>query len=156
MSENSWASRVQRLRRSTGKLLVAAILPLCLLAGLYALGDTILDPIPSPRQPDFLDSLIASSAVLAALRVATIAAAGYVVVSVVALAGRRQWLTRVGPVEVSAQVSELEAENGVLREMLVDAKAKVDELDEELAAAEGALTGGLGKIGERGGHDDPR
>ena len=73
-----------------------------------------------------------------------------------ALAGRRQWLTRVGPVEVSAQVSELEAENGMLREMLADAKSKVDELDEELAAAEGAFAGSLGNIGECGGHDDPR
>jgi hypothetical protein len=94
--------------------------------------------------------------VLAALRVATIAAAGYLVISVVALVGRRQWLTRVGPVEVSAQVSHLEAENGVLREMLADAKARVDELDEELTATEGAVAGALGKIGERGESDDPR
>jgi len=70
--------------------------------------------------------------------------------------GADSGLTRVGPVEVSAQVSDLEAENGVLREMLADAKTRVDELDEELTATEGTVARALGKIGERGESDDPR
>jgi hypothetical protein len=83
------------------------MLPLFLIAGLYATGDTLLGRAPSSQESDFLGSLIASSMVRAALRVAMIAAAGYVVISVVALVGRRQWLTRVGSVEVSAQAGAL-------------------------------------------------
>jgi hypothetical protein len=107
VSENEQDSKAHRLSRSTSRLLVAAMLPLFLIAGLYATGDTLLGRAPSSQESDFLDSLIASSMVLAALRVAMIAAAGYVVISVVALVGRRQWLTRVGSVEVSAQVCAL-------------------------------------------------
>jgi len=50
------------------------------------------------------------------MRLPTLIAAGFVVLSVIALTTRRQWLTRVGPVEVSDRVSNLKAENKRLKE----------------------------------------
>ncbi len=118
------------------RLLVPAALAVLGLAGVWAIGDTVLSGSPVPRNPGFLDSLFASGAVLAATRLAIIAAAAYVVASVAALVARRQWLARVGPVEVSAQVGDLESENALLRDMLMTAQARVDELDTKLAEEE--------------------
>jgi hypothetical protein len=49
----------------------------------------------------------------------------FVVVSVVALIARRQWLTRVGPVQVSERVSDVEAENRRLERLLEKADETV-------------------------------
>ena len=77
------------------RLLVPAALAVLGVAGVWAIGDTVLSGSPVPRNPGFLDSLFASGAVLAATRLAIIAAAAYVVASVAALVARRQWLADV-------------------------------------------------------------
>lgn len=59
------------------RLLVPAALAVLGLAGVWAIGDTVLSGSPVPRNPGFLDSLFASGAVLAATRLAIIAAAGW-------------------------------------------------------------------------------
>jgi hypothetical protein len=59
-----------------------------------------------------------------------------VVISVFALVSRRQWLTRVGPVEVSEQVSDLSAENATLKDMLASERERTERLKNKLAAAD--------------------
>lgn len=83
-----------------------------------AVADAALAPTPAPGQPDFIDTILASRAVVVAIRIAVVFAAAFLVLSVVALIARRQWLTRVGPVEVSRRVSDLEEENRRLEEEL--------------------------------------
>jgi hypothetical protein len=138
----------------TRRPLVALSLVALCLAGAYAFGDALLAGAPSPKNPGFVDSLLASSAVLAAVRLAIIAAAAYVVTSVAALMGRRQWLTRVGPVEVSARVLDLKAENTTLEEMLTSAEARIEDLDERLATTEDALDTAFDSIDENGNTND--
>lgn len=81
-----------------------------------AITDAVLAPAPAPEQPSFIDMVLASRAVVVAIRIAIVFAALFVVLSIVALIARRQWLTRVGPVEVSDRVSEFKEENQHLRE----------------------------------------
>jgi hypothetical protein len=138
----------ERLRGPLGGLLALPALLTLSVAGMYAVGDAVLAGAPSPKDPGFVDGVLASGAVLAAIRLAIIAAAAYIVASIVALIARRQWLTRVGPVEVSAQVSDLQAENTMLRSALDSAEKKADYLEEELAVAEDLVDSMLGNIGK--------
>lgn len=96
---------------------LAAILLLAA-AAIYAIGDAVLAPTPTPEHPGFVDAVLASRAVLAAIRLAVIFAGAFVVVSVVALIRQERWLTRVGPVQVSERVSNLKTENQRLQEEL--------------------------------------
>ncbi|HEU5061990.1 MAG TPA: hypothetical protein VFT79_02415 [Solirubrobacterales bacterium] len=96
-----------------------------------AIADALLAPTPAPGQPDFIDTIIASKAVVVAIRVAIVFAAVFLVLSVIALIVRRQWLTRVGPVEVE-KVSDLDAKNGRLEEKLERAKQKIADLEQML------------------------
>lgn len=137
-----------RLGSAFGGFIAVPTLLLLATAAVYAIGDAVIAEAPPPKSPGFADGVLASRAVIAAIRIAIIAAAGYIVMSVVALAARRQWLTRVGPVEVSARVSDLEAENALLRDMLESAEARVEDLDEQLEGAESELDTTLDRIGQ--------
>ncbi|HET7122405.1 MAG TPA: hypothetical protein VFI17_14280 [Solirubrobacterales bacterium] len=99
----------------------------------YAIGDAVLAPTPVPAHPSFIDTVLASRAVVAAIRLAIIFAAAFVVASVVALTGRRQWLTRVGPVQVSERVSDLVDENERLKKSIDTMRVTVDNLEQDVA-----------------------
>ena len=133
MPEKGTASRWERLGERLGVLLVLPTLLILFAAGAYAIGDAFLAPTPAPKQPGFIDTVLASRAVVAAIRLAIIFAGVFVVVSVVALIARRQWLTRVGPVQVSEQVSDIDAENRRLKESLENARDTIDNLKQDLA-----------------------
>jgi len=75
-----------------------------------AITDAALAPAPAPMQPDFIDTVLASRAVVVAIRIAIVFATLFVALSVIALIVRRQWLTRIGPVEASDRTAELEEE----------------------------------------------
>lgn len=105
----------------------------------YALGDAVLSDTPVSKTPSFVDTVLASRAVVAAIRLAIIFAAAFIVISVVALVVRRQWLTRIGPVQVSEQVSDLVAENAALRNMLESAGETIEDLQDELTATTSLL-----------------
>jgi hypothetical protein len=60
-----------------------------------AIVDAALAPTPAPQHPDFIDALFASRAVVAAIRIAIVFAAGFLVLSVIALVAQRRWLTQV-------------------------------------------------------------
>lgn len=147
-ADDQGTTTIERLSSALAGLFSLLALLVLFAAGIYAVGDAVLAAAPSPRDPGFVDGVLASSAVLAAVRLAIIAAAAYVVFSVVALVARRQWLTRVGPVEVSVRVSDLESEIAVLRDALDGAEGRADDLAEELAAAEDALDTVRDSIGQ--------
>jgi signal transduction protein with GAF and PtsI domain len=96
-------------------------------------GDAILAPRPVVNSPGFIDTVLASRAVVAAIRVAIIFASCFIVASVVALIAKGQWLTRVGPVQVSEQVSDIYAENQRLKESLENAHETIDNFKSDLA-----------------------
>lgn len=131
IERSRWESWGERL----GALLVLPTLLVLCLGGIYAIGDAVLAPTPVAESPGFIDTVLASRAVVAAIRLALIFAGAYVVISVVALIVRRQWLTRVGPVEVSEQVSDIDAENKRLLESLENARETIDNLKQDLAAS---------------------
>jgi hypothetical protein len=95
----------------------------------YAVGDAIFAPAPISRSPGFVETVLASRAVVAAVRVSVIFAAAFVVVSVVALTAKRQWPTRIGPVHIREDVSGQEAENGQLRRALEIAETTIEDLE---------------------------
>jgi hypothetical protein len=99
----------------------------------YAIGDAALAPAPAPQEPGFIDTILASRAVVAAIRIAIVFAAAFLVLSVVALVARGQWLVRVGPVQVSEQVKDFDAESQRLRERLADSHETIRDLEQELA-----------------------
>jgi hypothetical protein len=111
-----------------------------------AVADAILSPAPASKEPGFIGTVLASRAVVASIRIAILFAAAFVVLSVVALISRRQWLTRVGPVEVSAKVSDLAIERRQL-------KKKLRRAEETIAALE-ATAADTQQVIDRKGKDD--
>lgn len=126
-------SRFERWGERLGLLLVLPTLAVLFAASAYAIGDAILAPTPVAESPGFVDTVLASRAVVAAIRLAIIFAGVFLVVSVIALIARGQWLTRVGPVQVSEQVSDIDAENQRLKESLENARETIDNLKQDLA-----------------------
>ena len=105
------------------------------LAGAYAIGDAVVAPAPAPAEPGFIDTVLGSRAVVAAVRIAVIFAAAFIAASVVALIARGQWLTRVGPIQVSDRLHTLEAENQRLESSLSTMKKTFAEVQKELSRA---------------------
>jgi ABC-type multidrug transport system fused ATPase/permease subunit len=125
--------RLERIGASLGAFLVFPTLAVLFAAAVYAIGDAVLAPTPVAKSPGFIDTVLASRSVVAAIRLAIIFAGVFVVISVVALIARRQWLTRVGPLQVSEQVSDIDAENQRLKESLENARETIDNLKQDLA-----------------------
>jgi hypothetical protein len=113
-SPENGASGSQRWTRRARALIAVPVLLVLVGAAVYAVGDAILAPRPVPKSPGFVDTVLASRAVVAAIRVAIIFASCFIVASVIALIGKGEWLTRVGPVQVS-DVSKINAENQRLK-----------------------------------------
>lgn len=101
----------------------------------YGVCDAVFAPAPSFRRPGFMEEVLGDRAVVAAIRIAVVFAAAFFVVSVVALTCRRQWLIRVGPVEVSDQVADLGLEKQRMEESLENALQTIDSLRYELVVA---------------------
>ena len=138
-SEGKSESHWERWGKRLGALLVGPTLLILFVAAIYAIGDAVFAPTPVPEQPGFIDTVLGSRAVVAAIRLAIIFAGIFIVVSVVALIARRQWLTRVGPVQVSEQVSDIDAENQRLKESLENARETIDNLKQDLAESNSLL-----------------
>jgi hypothetical protein len=127
-------------------LVVPMLVAIC--AAAYAAGDAVLAPSPVPKEPGFIDTILGSRAVVASIRLAVISAATFVVLSVVALIARGQWLVRVGPFE--AHLVD-EGERGLvstdtLAARYADAVEKNTVLIGELAERDRQLKG-LGQVG---------
>jgi hypothetical protein len=104
-------------------------------AAIYAVGDAILSPAPISTSPGFAETVLASRAVVAAVRIAVIFAAAFIVVSVVALTAKGQWPTRIGPVHLREEISGQEVENGQLREELATANETIKDLQGDTSTA---------------------
>ncbi|MDQ3726208.1 MAG: hypothetical protein M3335_10040 [Actinomycetota bacterium] len=124
---------MERWGKKLGAFLAIPALLALFAAAAYAIGDAALAPAPTPKEPGFIDTILGSRAVVAAIRLAIVSAAAFVVLSVVALAAKGQWLVRVGPVQVSERVSDLRAENQRLQKQLEDNRAIIDDLEGEVA-----------------------
>jgi len=133
MDEGKPESRIESWGERLGVLLIVPTLLVLFAAAIYAIGDAVFAPTPVPQQPGFIDTVLASRAVVAAIRLAIISAGVFIVLSVVALIAKRQWLVRVGPVQVSEQVSDLDSENQRLKESLENARETIDNLKGDLA-----------------------
>lgn len=127
----STETRFERLSRKLGLLLAGPTFLILFAAGLYAIGDAVLAPAPTSEDPGFIDTVLGSRAVVAAIRLAVIFAAAFVVMSVVALAAKGQWLTRVGPVQVSEPVSKLNVDGGRLETAVGDARETIEGMRED-------------------------
>lgn len=97
-----------------------------------AITDAVLAPAPVSKSPDFIDTILASRAVVAAIRITLIFAAIFVVLSVAALTTQGRWLVRVGPLEVSNRVSHLSTENRRLEKEIEEANRAIEELEKPL------------------------
>lgn len=110
-------------------------------AGIYVLGDAVLTPTPVPEHPGFVDAVLASRAVMAAIRLAIVFAGAFLVLSVIALVAQRRWLVRVGPV----QVSETNADGRPMKEDAGEALRALDILRQQLSHFTEALDERSGK-----------
>ena len=119
-----------RRLKSLGISVLAAV-------AIYAVGDASLSPAPISNSPGFVETVLASRAVVAAVRIAVMFAAAFVVISVVALITKRQWPIKIGPVHLREDVSGQEIENGQLKSSLSIANTTIEDLKRDLAAGTG-------------------
>lgn len=126
------------------RAIVAPVWIALILVVALGIADAVLAPAPSPEHPGFVDAILASRAVVVALRIAIIFAVLFVVLSVVALISRRQWLARVGPVEVE-KVSGLSAESQRLEDELEIANQMVESLKRQVAYSQQVVEGRQGQ-----------
>jgi hypothetical protein len=132
-SRETVEARFERWCQKVGRLLAVPALLVLFVAGALAIGDAVLAPAPAPDDPAFVDTVLGSRAVVAAIRLAVIFAGVFVVVSVVALIARRQWLTRVGPVHVSERVATANADSRRVGEELAQVAEDDNELRQKIA-----------------------
>jgi hypothetical protein len=128
-------ARFERWSQRLGPLLAIPAVLALVAAAIYAIGDAVLAPAPTPDDPGFVDTILGSRAVVAAVRLAVISAGAFVVASVVALIARGQWLTRVGPV----QVSDINAERQRLEKSLGKTGETVDSMRQAMREANDLL-----------------
>jgi hypothetical protein len=88
--------------------------------------------IPLGTSPSFIDSIFASRTLVGSARIMLLFGAGYVVLSIVVLIGRQQWLTKFGPIEVSESVAGIAHERDALAEQLEEARQTIDALEDRL------------------------
>jgi hypothetical protein len=127
--------RSGRWGQRLGPLLAVPAVLVLVAAAIYAIGDAVLAPAPTPDDPGFVDTILGSRAVVAAVRLAVISAGAFIVSSVIALIARGQWLTRVGPV----QVSDINAERQRIEKSLGKYDETVDSMGQAMRAANDLL-----------------
>jgi hypothetical protein len=112
---------------------VPLVLALLVAAGILV-ASLFLGPKINPGpHASWLAIIFASRGVVGAVRVGIIFAAAYLVVSVCALIASRQWLTRVGPVEIAQSAKGLVTERDELANDLATARDTIDELEAQLS-----------------------
>jgi hypothetical protein len=130
VTEVAPGGRALRLRRAIGIAIVVAS-PLMLIGLVYGLV-----PGREPRfdKPNFLEAVFASRLTVTVARLAIVFAAAYVVISVTALISRGQWLSRVGPVQVSESVRAVTEQRDRLALQLEEARRTIESLSQQMEA----------------------
>jgi hypothetical protein len=126
-----------------------AVLGLLLLVGVV---DAVVAQAPVPTDPGFVGTILASHGVVSAVRIAIIFGAAYLVLSVVALARRGRWLTRVGPAEAGEVVYAVDEKQEVST-ALAEATEEIHWLRSRLQAADDLQHTLVAEIRSRGSHD---
>jgi hypothetical protein len=81
-----------------------------------------------------INEILASRIVVGGIRIAILFAIAYVIVSMIALTIRRQWLTGIGPLRVSEAARGVEAERDYLAQQLTFAGQEIESLQVQLGA----------------------
>lgn len=88
--------------------------------------------VRSVANPSFVDNIFDNAAVLVAVRLALLAGAVYVIVSVGALIRDRRWLSQLGPFKASDQVVDLDRRAEAVQRNIRDAAETIEELNRRL------------------------
>ncbi len=109
--------------------IVAVVLVLAALVYLAVLAVIQIYPhqLPPTKNPSFVDNIFDSRVVIVIVRVALIFAAGYVVISVVALIAGRRWLSQLGPFKASYPIARLDQSAEALEGDLQEAVGTIKE-----------------------------
>src|SRR5205823_6627625 len=86
-----------------------------------------------------INEILASRIVVGGIRIAILFAIAYVIVSMIALTVRRQWLTGIGPLRVSEAARGVEAERDYLAQQLTFAGQEIESLQAQLGDSLEAL-----------------
>jgi hypothetical protein len=125
---------------------VLLLVVLLVLAGLVVV-EIFPHHVSNAKDPSFVDNIFANQFVLMFVRVALIAAAIYVVVSVIALMGGRRWLSELGPFKVSDPIARLDSSARLLQNELQEAVDTIQELEGRLVESDETLAKAQGDIG---------
>lgn len=134
--------------RSLGQTMLGVLLLVALLvvAGLVVV-EIFPHHISNARDPSFVDNIFANPLVLMFVRIALVAAAIYVVVSVIALMGGRRWLSELGPFKVSDPMARLDSSALLLQSELQEAVDTIQALEGRLVESDETLAKAQGDIG---------
>ena len=152
-------SAFERIGQAVG---VVVVLGLLAAAGFLAASLFEGPKIHPGPHPSWISTVFTSRGVVGAVRIAIIFAAGYAVISICALIGGRQWLSRVGPLEVAQSVKGIVAEREKLASDLGEARETIDRLEgrltettqayEDAAESLNQLLEHLDRLGNEGSH----
>jgi hypothetical protein len=137
--------------------LLAAVAAVGLLLFGLATWLTAPDTLPTKSNPGFLDVLIDAPAVVAAGRVALVAAAAYVTLSIVWLVSAGQPLIKFGPAEAAPLIEEAEQEAEKLRQEVARLQKERDKFLNDARSGWDMAQGLLKHLGDeprRGGRID--
>lgn len=128
-------SRPQRWQMVLGALLLLALIVLAV----FLVIEAIPHHVSNAKNPSFVDNIFANAVVLLAVRIALLAGAVYVVVSVSALIGSRRWLAELGPFKASEPIARVDKTADTLQVELGNALNTIKDLEARLQESDGSL-----------------
>jgi hypothetical protein len=124
-------------RRSQFSALLIAVASVVL--AVFVFIQLIPGRVRSAANPSFVDNIFDNTAVLVAVRLALLAGAMYVIVSVGALIKDRRWLSQLGPFKASDQIVHLNQGAEAVERNIQDAVETIEELNRRLGENNDAL-----------------
>jgi hypothetical protein len=139
-------TRAARVSRTIGQALAVPVA-----IGVLALvGAALVSVIPKRpphfKDPSFVEVIFANRAVVTASRLAVLFAAAYIVISVVALIQRGQWLSSVGPIKTSEAVRQTVRDRDQLAQDLESAREVIEDLQDQLTSTTSDLVEALEEL----------
>ena len=129
------------------KMLGGLLLVVLLVVAGFVVVEIFPYDVSNAKDPSFVDNIFANPFVLMFVRIALVAAAIYVVVSVIALMGGRRWLSELGPFKVSDPIARLDSSARLLQNELQEAVDTIQELEGRLVESDEGLAKAQGDIG---------
>jgi hypothetical protein len=140
MAESSDAEDQGSSSQSAGAQILGfvAVVLLLIFVG-FVLVEIFPHNVRNAQNPSFVDNIFANPAVLLAVRIALLAGAVYVVVSVIALMGGRRWLSELGPFKAPEPIARLNKSAELLQDELQDAVKTIQALEQSLVESDESL-----------------